>query len=461
MKNIKDLILAHLKVVSIASLREIAAGLGVDVQISKNRRSIQRALNQLITQNRVQRQGKARASVYSISRTETTETSLPITIANQFTSVPLTSRSTALLHYLSKSLASRTPVGYEKNFLLSYIPNQTFYLENNLRAELQKIGRVENVTRPAGTYARSILNRLLIDLSWNSSRLEGNTYSLLETKRLIELGEMPAGKDVTEAQMILNHKDAIEYIIDSTQNSQISTHDIRSLHALLSNNLLGDSMASGNVRTISVGISGTTYIPLSNTDQLREYLDEIIMKMNQITDPFEQSFFALVHLSYLQAFEDVNKRTGRLTANISLIKNNLKPLSFNDVNSTDYVTALLGVYEKNDISLLKDLYVWAYTKSAQRYTAIQQSMGEPDTYKIKYRLQIQEMIRSVVIENLSGDQLVSAIHQSIQNYHIPTEDAQRVFSLIETEIMSLHEGNIARFKIRPSEFASWKKAQHQ
>src|SRR5690606_34036034 len=115
---------------------------------------------------------------------------------------------------------------------------------------LLSLGQVEPQIRPAGTYARNILDRLLIDLSWNSSRLEGNTYSLLETKRLIELGQSAKGKDFTEAQMILNHKGAIEYIIEISGEDQVSAQDVRSIHGLLSENLLGDPSASGRLRQI-------------------------------------------------------------------------------------------------------------------------------------------------------------------------------------------------------------------
>ena len=185
----------------------------------------------------------------------------------------LSERSTELLAYVSNSIQIRESlVGYNQDFLRSYIPNQTSYLSPSLREELLTTGQVENVIRPAGTYARNILNRLLIDLSWNSSRLEGNTYSLLETKRLIELGENAIGKDVSETQMILNHKDAIEYIIESANEKKISSHEICSIHALLSENLLGDPSASGRVRNIAVGISGTTYIPLDNPHRLKRML---------------------------------------------------------------------------------------------------------------------------------------------------------------------------------------------
>ncbi len=181
--------------------------------------------------------------------------------------------------------------------------------------------------------------------------------------------------------------------------------------------------------------------------------------MNRIEDPFEQSFFALVHLSYLQAFEDVNKRTARLVANIPLIKKNLKPLSFTDVNKEAYVQPLLGIYEKNDISLFLDLYLWAYKRSSQRYSAIQQAMGEPNLLKLKYRTLIQEIVRALILEKVEGSQVVPRIQNLIEAQGLPQADATQLFQAIETEILSLHDGNIARFKIRPSEFQEWKSLQ--
>jgi hypothetical protein len=259
--------------------------------------------------------------------------------------------------------------------------------------------------------------------------------------------------------MILNHKAAIEYIIDSAGEEQITSHDLCSIHALLSENLLGDPSASGRIRQITVGISGTSYLPLDNPHTLKECFQEFIEKLNLIQDPFEQSLFALVHLSYMQAFEDLNKRTSRLTANIPLIKKNLRPLSFTDVESEAYVKSLLGVYEKNDVSLMRDLYLWAYSRSAQRYSAIQQSMGEPNLLKMKYRSAVHEIIQTVVLEKVPGSEIVHRIQNLLEAKGLPEADATELFKLIEMEIISLHDGNIARFKIRPSEFAAWKQRQ--
>ena len=197
-------------------------------------------------------------------------------------------------------------------------------------------------------------------------------------------------------------------------------------------------------------------MPLENPHILKEYFQLFIDKLNLIEDPFEQSFFSLVQLSYMQAFEDVNKRTARLVANIPLIKKNLNPLSFMDVDPEAYVKALLGVYEKNDVSLFIDLYLWAYRRSSQRYSAIQQAMGEPNLLKLKYRTEIQDIIRSVILEKVAGPQVVHRIQNLMEAKNLPETDTAEIFKLIEMEIIGLHDGNIARFKIRPSEFQEWK-----
>ncbi|MCW5958501.1 MAG: Fic family protein, partial [Pyrinomonadaceae bacterium] len=300
---------------------------------------------------------------------------------------------------------------------------------------------------------------LLIYLSLNSSRLEGNTYSLLETKRLIELGKEANDKNALEAQMILNHKAAIEYIVESAEDERITSHEVCSIHALLSENLLENAAASGRLRSIVVGIGGSTYLPLENPHLINEMFDLFIEKINLIEDPFEQSLFSIIHLSYLQAFEDVNKRTARLVANIPMVKKNLRPLSFVEVDKDVYVRALLGVYEKNDISLIRDLYMWAYDRSSRQYTAVQRAIAEPNLLKLRYRTQIQEIVRSIILEKIKGDVVVAKIRELIEASDLPEAEHDELFNIIENEIVSLHDGNIARFKVRPSEYRAWKEVQ--
>ena len=459
--DIEALVLKLLAENSEINLHDVAHASGLSKSDEGDRKAIRRVLNSLIKRGLLEAKGAARARTYvrTVQALKTEMTSSQEIGGDAFKGIPLSQESEMLLEHVSKPLQARTPVGYMQGFLRSYEPNQTYYLTEPQRIELLNVGRVESEVRPAGTYARNILNRLLIDLSWNSSRLEGNTYSLLETKRLIELGENATGKDASEAQMILNHKGAIEYVVELAGVEEVGSHEVCSIHALLSENLLGDSSASGRVREIAVGVGGTTYMPLESPYILKECFQVFIQKLNLIRDPFEQSFFSLVQLSYMQAFEDVNKRTARLVANIPLIKKNLKPLSFTDVEQEAYVKSLLGIYEKNDVSLLRDLYIWAYKRSSQRYSAIQQVMGEPNLLKLKYRTVISDIIRTIILEKVAGQQVVGRVQNLIAAQSLQKADANEIFKVIETEILSLHDGNIARFRIRPTEFQEWKSLQ--
>ncbi|MEK2644820.1 Fic family protein [Bdellovibrio sp. BCCA] len=423
-------------------------------------RTLQRTLGLLVGDGQILSVGKARATKYSLPPVKAQEEiSTPHLPSTAWTISSLKGPALKAFKYVTADIVTRKPVGYNQDFLRDYIPNKTFYLDTTIRKKLLELGTVDSKQKPAGTYARNILNRLLIDLSWNSSRLEGNNYSLLETKRLLELGEYAEGKEATEAQMILNHKAAIEFLIENASEIEFNSYTICSLHALLSDNLLGDPAASGKLRENLVSISGTTYLPLENPHIIEELFNLLLEKAQKIQDPFEQAFFALIHISYLQAFEDVNKRTSRLAANIPLVKRNLKPLSFTDVPKQTYITALVAVYELNDISLFKDLFAWAYERSTHKYSAIQQSLGEPDLFKLKHRDKIQEVISDIVLRQVPGKKILAAIQEAVRQFQMNTEDSQKLSEIIEKEIIHLHEGNIARFKIRPSQFRDWKEKQ--
>ena len=351
--------------------------------------------------------------------------------------------------------SKRRPVGYDVSFLTSYQPNATYYLPLATRKQLAELGQVGITDLPAGTYLRQILDRLLIDLAWNSSRLEGNTYSLLETRRLLELGESAEGKATQEAQMILNHKAAIEMLSEQAEEIGFNRYTICNLHALLSDNLLADPAACGRLRSRPVGISGTVFHPLEVPQQIEENFLLILTKASAIEDPFEAAFFVMVQMPYLQPFEDVNKRVSRLAANIPMIRLNFCPLSFVDVEADDYVNALIGVYELNRIEYLRDVFVWAYTRSAQRYNAVRQSLGDPDPFRLKYRSQLGSFVREVVQAGHTAAKASHWIHQHAAK-EIPEEDRAKFMETVEAELLSLHEGNIARYRLRPGEFAQWK-----
>ena len=327
------------------------------------RRTLQRHLSLLVEQNRLIIEGRARASRYRLPKISGKIAGILPALKGEMCGelyVPISQESEEIKRAVRQPIQNRSPVGYHRDFLDAYDPNTTFYLSEEIRRQLAEIGRSTAGEQPAGTYAQKIFNRLLVDLSWNSSRLEGNTYSLLETERLLELGEEAAGKDAREAQMILNHKAAIEFLVEQASDTGLNKYTICNLHALLSDNLLGDPQACGRLRSIPVGIGGTVYHPLEIPQLIDECFLQILAKATEVNDPFEQAFFVLVHLPYLQPFEDVNKRVSRLSANIPMVRGNLCPLSFVDVPDKAYIDGIVAVYELNRIELLRDIFVWAY-----------------------------------------------------------------------------------------------------
>ena len=273
-------------------------------------RMLQRRLALLVEQGRLVADGRGKGRRYRLPgdsvvlRAEPGQLAIQGYPAQVEVYPPISPEAEAIKQAVRAPIQNRQPVGYQRAFLDDYRPNVTNYLSAETRQHLHKIARPNDGERPAGTYARSIYSRLLIDLSWNSSRLEGNTYSLLETERLLELGEAAEGKNAMEAQMILNHKAAIELLIEQAQEIGFNRYTILNLHGLLADNLLADPQAGGRLRRIGVGIDGTVYHPLEVPQLIGECFQQILDTATAIADPFEQSFFALVNLAYLQGFED-------------------------------------------------------------------------------------------------------------------------------------------------------------
>src|SRR5215470_5299736 len=420
-------------------------------------RTLQYRLKHLITHHRLVKQGEGRWARYFLpSLAPKSEAAVAISQEGKASVILLSSASVVIRDYVRQQIERRKPVGYNRNFLDAYRPNISFYLSEDERAHLAAVGRPQIAAQPAGTYAKQILSRLLIDLAWNSSRLEGNTYSLLDTRRLIELGQEAEGRAHLEAQMILNHKDAIEFLVSTADEIGFSRYTILNLHALLANNLLADPTAAGRLRYIAVGIERSAFHPLEMPQLIEECFDQLLATATAIADPFEQAFFIMVQLPYLQPFDDVNKRVSRLAANIPLIKSNLSPLSFVDVPRQTYTEAVLGVYELNKIDLLKDVFVWAYERSAARYAAVRQSLGEPDLFRLRYRIPLREIIADLIHSCVSRRETAARI-AAWPNESIEPGDRERFNEVVEAELTSLHEGNYARYQIRPSEFSAWRK----
>lgn len=421
-------------------------------------RTLQYRLKYLANRKRVVKEGEGRWAKYHLPAViQAVGDPTAMGRADQDDAViPVSKAGAEIQKYLRQPPEARKPVGYNRDFLDGYRPNATSYLSTTERTHLAQMGQPKIGEQPAGTYAKQILGRLLIDFAWNSSRLEGNTYSLLDTKRLIELGEEAEGREHLEAQMILNHKDAIEFLVSSADEIGFNRYTILNLHALLANNLLPDTVAAGRLRHIVVGIERSAFHPLEVPQLIEECFDQVLATAAAIKDPFEQAFFVMVHLPYLQPFDDVNKRVSRLAANVPLIKENLSPLSFVDVPRQIYMDAILGVYELNKVDLLKDVFLWAYERSAARYAAVRQSLGEPDPFQLRHRAHLREIIGEIIRKRMNKKDAVAHI-ASWSKATIDLADQQRFIELAEKELLSLHEGNFARYQIRPSEFEVWQK----
>lgn len=464
-----------------AEIAQHEAGIGIDELHTAlgeivSRRTLQRRLGELADQKQISATGLGKATVYRALavgvgeipfrqtdwRNPSTSAFRPVEITPNLLEstlapyVPVSPQSRDILAYLRRPVQQRKPVGYDRMFLESYRPNDSYYLPREVRDHLRHIGRSLGGERPAGTYARDILSRLLIDLSWASSRLEGNTYTRLDTQNLIELGQAAEGKDRRDAQMILNHKAAIELLVGQAEEIGFNTFTLFNLHALLSENLLSDPAESGRLRSRIVEVSGTVFHPLGIPQQIEQYFRMILNKTDAIDDPFEQAFFIMVHIPYLQPFVDVNKRVSRLGANISLIRRNLCPLSFIDVPEKAYVEGTLGVYEMTRVDLLSDVFVWAYERSSQRYAAVLDTVAEPDPMRLRYR----EVLIHVVGEIVRGQQRPSeAVVRSVASTRVPDQDLARVTELALGDLIALHEGNVSRYRLRLSEYRAWQPLQ--
>ena len=441
----------------VALISEYRAGIGIEA-ISEilagvvPRRTLQRQLALLVERGRLQMQGEARAVRY-LCPARIIEAQRPESVnATTEVDVLTSAEGAAIKTYVHQPRQMRQPVGYQLAFLEQYHPNQTAYLPQGLRDQLHALGRSPADHTLAGTFARDILNRLLIDLSWASSQLEGNTYSRLDTERLIEFGQAAAGKDALETQMILNHKDAIEYLVRDVEHARVTTDTIIALHAFLSDGLMADPSACGRLRSRAVEIGGSVYLPVALPQRLEELFGIVVQVAAEIHDPFEQAFFLMVHLPYLQPFEDVNKRVSRLAANIPFIRHNLCPLSFIDVPPQAYVDAMMGVYELNRVELLRDVFVWAYERSCQHYVAVKQNLVPPDIFRLRYRQALSEVVATIIRNDVAA---TDASIRARTPAAVTEADQEHFIELALGEFKTLHAGNAIRFGLRPLELASW------
>lgn len=413
-------------------------------------RSVRRWLYLLIEEGAVRKIGQKRGTKYIVvGRSEEAKSE----ISSCFSSASL-----KVIESIKKPLFERHPIAYADDWFNSYQPNSSYYLPEMLRQQLLASGERVNTKDPAGTYAHQIFNRLIIDLSYNSSRLEGNTYSLLDTERLLLHGDTAEGKLDEEKAMILNHKEAIRYLVDNAPKIEVSRNVICTLHFLLSDGLV-ESIEAGKVRRHGVRVGGSTYIPFEDPKRLEQQLEKIAHKAMQIRDPYEQSIFLLIHISYLQAFVDVNKRTARLSANISLIRGNLVPLAFSDVRVEDYMSAMIAIYELQNVRPLVDLYVYSYLRTCAAYDSTVKSMGF-DEVRVRYRQERKQVVRSLILQMLVGEALKKFIDEKADEY-VPTIVRADFIEDVLEDLEQMDESRLAGLGITPEQLKDWKEIKEK
>lgn len=414
--------------------------LTVHVQASWS--TVKRYLEPLVEAGTVLRVRRGRTTHYRLASTVG-----PLSnpgLATVISDLPWSAPSLQLRASLVRPVSLREIVTYQRAMVDDYQPNHSAWLPPVLAARLEAEGRMKG-QQPAGTYARKVLEPLLIDLSWSSSRLEGNRYTLLDTQKLFEGGVTEGDLD---AVMLLNHKAAIEFMIDAVPEYGLNSAVVRNLHALLMQDLLADSNALGSIRQTVVNISGTTYVPTQVPSLLEEMFEQVLEKSRQIKSPTEAAFFLWVSLAYLQPFEDGNKRTSRLAANIPLMLYNCSPLSFLDVTPEDYALAMMGVYEQRDLSMAVDLFEWVYRRSINRYAVMIEAMGVPDPVRLQYREALNEAIGAIVREG-------QTVEQAVTELGLADDQREPFCALLKEELRILALHNCARYRLTLKQAGAW------
>jgi hypothetical protein len=415
----------------------------------------QSLMTSLVDEGVVRAEGLTRARRYwlaSVTRVAPTSSD-----QERITQTIFSLASLAMFEARDAPATHRPPVGYRRELLDAYQPNVTSYLGVELAKRLNSLGRRLDSVAPAGTYARKIYQRFLVELAWSSSRLEGNTYELLDTERLLAGGDPTEGKSAVETRMLLNHKEAIRFLVESPGELVLDSSTLRNLHALLAQDLLTDPADEGRLRTHAVGITGSPYIPLAVPSQLMECFNLILADARAIRDPIECAFFLSVHIPYLQPFIDVNKRTSRLAANIPMIIHNMSPLSFRDVSPDDYKRALLVFYETQELSPMRELFAWAYERSCALYEQVEQTAPAPDRFRMRWHSTINDglghLVRSLTEEPTASPELL--IEAWLRERDTPEDALPRLAALIVSDLHQLHDGSYARARVSRAEFERW------
>lgn len=320
----------------------------LDLENSVSPATLKRALQQLVQKQLIVTIGKGRATIYRLSQSYQILNTIDID------------------KYFEQEIDERKiKSSYDFDLINGFLEDFSIFTEEELNTlNLLNAKYLQNISELSKVTYDKELERLAIDLSWKSSQIEGNTYSLLETERLLQEKQTAQGKTKDEAVMLLNHKDTLDFIIEN-QDFMLpaSIAKIEMIHSLL----IKELGVSRNIRVRKVGISGTNYVPLDNDFQIKEALEQTSTVINKRPSIFEKAFLALILLSYIQPFEDGNKRTARIVSNAILIQGKHCPISFRTVDSIEYKKAMLIFYEQNNISAFKKIFIQQFEFAVNTY----------------------------------------------------------------------------------------------
>lgn len=328
----------------LANRAEIMAGL----MKAPSDSTMKRLLSAAVKEGNIEKAGRGPATKYKL--TPQAHVTMPLDLAT----------------YFDKDIDEReVQESFNFDLIRDVLPKVEIFTKEELEvlnaAQMEFVKNTEGMTE---LEYRKEMERLGVDLSWKSSQIEGNTYSLLETERLLKDKQTASGKTKEEAIMLLNHKDALDFVLDVPDYlKELSVHRIENFHSILTKELEVDR----NIRHRRVGITGTNYRPLDNEFQIREALEDTCTLVNGKDNVFEKALLTLVLLSYIQAFVDGNKRTARITSNAVLIANGYCPISFRTVDSIDYKKAMLMFYEQNNIAAFKKIFIEQFLFAVKTY----------------------------------------------------------------------------------------------
>lgn len=328
----------------LSSRVEIAAALSD----SPNERTLKRMIADAVQRGDIVAAGKGKATRYSLSAQA--QLMMPLDIDT----------------YFLKDIDERkVQESFNFDLVCDILPRVVLFTDDELqRLDAAHRKFIANMQTLSAVEYRKEMERLGVDLSWKSSQIEGNTYSLLETERLLREKQTASGKTKDEAVMLLNHKEALDFVLENPDYlKEITVRRIEDIHAILTKEL----GIGGGIRTRRVGITGTNYRPLDNEFQIREALEDSCALINGKENVFEKALLTIVLLSYIQPFVDGNKRTARIAGNAILLAWGYCPLSFRTVDSVDYKKAMLLFYEQNNIAAFKRIFIEQYEFATSTY----------------------------------------------------------------------------------------------